>query len=238
MTLKIRNNNKANRTVSTRSKRSVTQSTQQSIQIPTNLNIRTLWFTKDQSVLPPSWRTTLRYYEQVTFTAVTTPQSYIYRANAPYDPNQTGTGAQPVGYDNMATFYDTLFCVGSRISINVINQSTPVLQLALNPTPTSTTLTNFNDAKIYPLGRSIDIDGITRGSKSYKTISSSVAVLDYYNEDYDRDYSSNFTAVPGRQLYWSINMQTADQASAISCILQITVMYDVVFSSPKLVGLS
>lgn len=189
--------------------------------------------------LPLRFRTTLPYYEQINFSAVTTPQTFVFRGNSPYDPNQTTTGSQPVGWDNLITFYESSLCVGSRIEVTVINNTTVPLQYSLCPTPQSNTLTSYDQSMYY--NRYVKngyADGTGRGSASVKSIVHEMNVFKFLEQPYDRDFEATGQATAGKQFYWTFAFQTADGATAISCSLQFRVYYDVIFHDPKLVSLS
>jgi len=188
--------------------------------------------------LPLTFRTTLRYYEQVSL-ASATPYIYVFRANSGYDPNQTGTGAQPAGWDNLLTFYDAHFSPGSRIVITVINSSTTPVQFGVAPTISASGLASFDQLKIYNRGAVFGfVDGTTRGSSSVKSIAKSVSVLSFYGQPYDRDFQARGQATPSRQLFWTIAFQSSDQTTALNINFQVEILYDYIFSDPIPVFLS
>ena len=189
--------------------------------------------------LPEVFRTTLVYFEQINFVAVTTPQLYIFRGNGPYDPNQTGTGSQPVGYDNLATFYSSIGTVASRITITLMNNTQTVVQLALAPTLASNTVSSYEQLRYFGKAvKLLDLDGTSRGGRSHgKIIHTGVSVA-VVGKPWDNDFSSLVTAVPYQQWYWTIAFQNSDQASNLSVNMQVTLEYDVVYSAPKFVTLS
>jgi len=189
-------------------------------------------------VLPDHFRTSLTYYEQIAYVASNTPQLYVFRGNGPYDPNQTGSGAQPVGWDNLATFYTSSYVIGSKLEILVCNNSTSPLQLAVSPCITSSLLSTYDAARLYPHSKTMMLDGTGRGGVSYKQMSSSKSTLDMWNEPYDRDFTSLVTDVPLNQWFWITNFQSVGQAFAISADVQFRVTYDVIFTGRKLVALS
>lgn len=55
----------------------------------------------------------LRYVEVINRDATTTSVAqYAFRLNSLYDPNVTGTGTQPMGFDEYATFYNHYEVIG------------------------------------------------------------------------------------------------------------------------------
>lgn len=79
----------------------------------------------------------LRYSESFTLDAgMGTIASYAFRANSLYDPNYTGTGHQPMFFDQWAALYQHYNVVSSKItweSIPTENTATPyVLSLSLD----------------------------------------------------------------------------------------------------------
>lgn len=60
----------------------------------------------------------LRYSEQVTIDpVVSSVGSYTFSANGLYDPNISGTGHQPYGFDQLMALYNQYVVMGARIRI-------------------------------------------------------------------------------------------------------------------------
>jgi len=68
---------------------------------------------------PARMRCRLRYNENIAIPATTagTPSHYLFKANGFYDPNTTGSGHQPMGYDTYASLYHHYKVVSSVISV-------------------------------------------------------------------------------------------------------------------------
>lgn len=49
---------------------------------------------------------------------------YVFRANCCFDPNLTGSGHQPKGFDQMMALYNHCTVIGSKITIRAYNQTT------------------------------------------------------------------------------------------------------------------
>lgn len=65
----------------------------------------------------------LRYGSQFILdsTAVGTYGTYHFRANSCYDPDESGVGHQPRGFDQWSAFYDNYVVLGSKITIRANN---------------------------------------------------------------------------------------------------------------------
>jgi len=96
-------------------------------------------------LFPPRTTRRLRYSDDVSLSSSSgVVSSYVYAANDLYDPDRTGSGHQPMGFDQMMVFYNH-FCV-VRARIKVIFKSaagaagTACIRQDASPTP----LTSIN----------------------------------------------------------------------------------------------
>lgn len=53
---------------------------------------------------------------------------HLFRSNSLYDPDYTGTGHQPLGFDEMAVIYDHYEVLGAKITVDFTPQSTTELK--------------------------------------------------------------------------------------------------------------
>lgn len=75
------------------------------------------------SVVPPSKMVKLKYTEFISLNAAGGGVARnVFRANSCFDPNQTGTGHQPLGYDQWSIFYDHYTVVGSKCTAQFMSQ--------------------------------------------------------------------------------------------------------------------
>jgi hypothetical protein len=76
---------------------------------------------------PYTARTTLKYIESIGINpAAGALGKYIFRANSVYDPNSSGTGHQPLGYDQWSTVYNNYIVMRSTIKCTFISTETSV----------------------------------------------------------------------------------------------------------------
>lgn len=88
-------------------------------------------------------RKRLTYFDTATLTVTSgVMASYVFSVNGLYDPNITGTGHQPAGFDQMMVFFDHYVVTNAKATVNWLNQSNVAsaqIALSLNSTnvPTS-----------------------------------------------------------------------------------------------------
>lgn len=82
--------------------------------------------------LPQSQRAVHRYsaYFNLDPGSGGTLAKYVFSANGMYDPDITGTGHQPMGFDQLAILYNHYCVVGSKITAKVFNYDTGQTQIA------------------------------------------------------------------------------------------------------------
>lgn len=70
----------------------------------------------------------LRYCDTIQINAAAggLTGQYLYRVNSLYDPDYTGTGHAPLGYDQWMEFYSRYCVVGSRMHVKCMNVSTTI----------------------------------------------------------------------------------------------------------------
>lgn len=76
-------------------------------------------------------RTVLRYCDYIAIdAALGITADYVFSCNGIYDTNVTGTGHQPLGFDQWMTFYDHYHVVGSKLKATIIPSDTTAANAA------------------------------------------------------------------------------------------------------------
>lgn len=89
--------------------------------IPRDLSVR-------RGPLPSAFNATLRYYERFTINpgSVGTADNYVFSLNGLYDPNVTGVGHQPRGFDELMPLFNHYCVTGGMFRVNVVANSSEV----------------------------------------------------------------------------------------------------------------
>lgn len=91
--------------------------------------------------LPSTRKVTLRYAQKFSIVSnVAQASTHIFRANDMYDPDFSGVGHQPRGFDQLMAMYDHFTVVGAKITIMTAQPGTSaIVGISLQDDATSTT---------------------------------------------------------------------------------------------------
>ncbi len=186
------------------------------------------------SLLPDQTYVKLKYRERVNLTG--TSGNQVYRMNSLFDPNFTGGGSQPLGFDQWKTFYGHYQVLGSAIKIVTLNNSAVPAVMALYPSIDSTTLTFIGEAREQPYAKSSNIGSVTGNGKGFLKSYMAIRKLEGRNTD-----SVNFTASistnPSSSRFWHIKMISVDNLTATDLWLDIEItFYTKLFSRISILG--
>jgi hypothetical protein len=175
-------------------------------------------------------------------THATTAQNYFFSANGIYDPNITGTGHQPMGFDTMMLYYEQATVVRSTITVQAYNNSSTVpARIMLSLAPDTTSITDSQELVENGLGVHLDLN--TVGSGKMGVVSLGCDVAKYFGRNRGRsildDVNLYCTAAanPVEQVYFNISSSGILATSGtFNLTFQAILTYDVVFWEPRKVA--
>lgn len=168
----------------------------------------------------------------------------VWSANGLFDPDITGTGHQPIGFDQMMAVYEHYTVIRSKITCTFINNSDDPVRVAIMLSPDSTILTDTSrimengliktavmDSKdgtgqrITTLTLDCDIKK-QMGRKSYKDL------LD------DENLRGDSAANPVEQTYFIVLTWGAFAASDANVLYDCSISYDSIYTEPRKLAIS
>lgn len=167
--------------------------------------------------------------------------SYVFSVNGLYDPNVTGTGHQPAGFDQMMVFFDHYVVVHSKATVtwaNAASASTPQIALSLNSTVTPVTDPVVLNETGYVARDILNVAGTNDG---IKTTSMTCDVSKFQGVPIPKDNPElwgSATANPVEQSYF--NLSAWEGLSSTSAVVRFEIMieYDAWFIEPRKVSSS
>lgn len=165
--------------------------------------------------------------------------SYVFSANGIYDPNISGIGHQPIGFDQIMNFYDHYIVLGSKISVKFRNQDTS------NSFIVGITLSDDN-VEIPNASRLIE-NGRCRwtmldpANSNYGSISKQLQMkcnpnkfLGRSNPLSDPELKGSISTNPTEQAFWHIFAEPPNLNDGGSVELFVVVEYLVAYIEPKI----
>jgi len=183
---------------------------------------------------PDTLRRTLRYTENRVITGSSGALAlYSFGANALYDPNITGTGHQPLAFDQYMALYSVYHVLACRVTLNLYNQTTvPAIAgaaFALTPTGPSDAAGYVETGQC--VFRLLPAD-LTTPVRLTATVNNAMFVNKRdYNDD--ASYGGNVVANPANVIYCNVFVQDSNATSTATVQVLATLDYDVVFSAPR-----
>lgn len=196
---------------------------------------------------PGKMTVNLQYFDDVSVNpGVGTPASYVLSANGCFDPNVSGAGHQPRGFDQYMGIYErytvnycTIRVIGAANDITAQNSIGFLAVLPLNSTPLS--LSQLNDifeqvdCKYAVFGTNSAIGNLPEVT-NYVNIKQFLGKKDLIDDD---ACSGDATGNPDDQVYFHIFYGTTSTAADLSnCNMMISMTYNVTFSRPRDIGRS
>lgn len=192
---------------------------------------------------PDKQRVTLVYMDHITRAgAATIGSDYVYSGNGCFDPDITGTGLQPVNFDDWSAIYGRYRVYGSSISVYLTTPGsatgTGQMMFCLAPRHTTTGVTsifNWLSASSQMYAKHVLFSSASSSSRGTNChLSSSIStktILGYKTSAIDDDdtLQALTSANPTHQFYWHLMLGMTDQTSTGTCYMTVRIEYDVEF---------
>lgn len=184
---------------------------------------------------------TLRYVEHLVQAADATVATHQFRANSVFDPDLSGVGHQPRGFDQWMVLYSDWAVLSSTIMVKASKPSTSA-PMALSVHITETGITP--DATFIDMmennPRTTRVLGSAGNGFPMTTVRTSVNVAKYLNRSGgiadDLDLHGTDSANPSKQIIYHVNTVRAGAASAGDADLWVTITYRVMMLLPRKFG--
>lgn len=185
----------------------------------------------------------LKYSESITLNpGAGLANTYVFSANGCYDPNITGGGHQPVGFDQYMTLYELYTVTASMIKVTFINTDTANAQLVL--VCNRDLSTTDADPRVYlENGATVwDILGRAGAGNDIKTIRKAMDMRQFSNNKdimSEDNYAGTNAANPQEEQYYIVSACSTDlttDTGSITAFVEIT--YETYFRQPRQAALS
>jgi hypothetical protein len=177
-------------------------------------------------ICPDSIIVRLRFNDITAFTSGTSG-SYVYAINDVYDPNVTGVGAQPLGFDQWCGLYQRFEVLKSTILVEFTNSdATDNVRVAIVPTISSSSPSLINASTMARSKYGI-MGGI--GGISFKRLVCTVSPRALIGRNTNSvNYTGSSTASPASLVYWHV-LAASMTSTTLNTVQSTEVTYTVKF---------
>jgi hypothetical protein len=184
------------------------------------------------------------YTSDVAITLVSNlanPGVYVFSANGMYDPDLTGTGHQPRGFDQLMLFYDHYVVTRARAKCRFFNASTSVpAEVFVTVRDNATPSTSYLDYLESSITKTVQL-GVESASTATKTLEFDVDVGKFLGRRdplSDPQLKGSTSSNPDEGCAFHIGAFTPDVFTASSVLLLVTIEYTCTLIEPKIVAAS
>jgi len=160
------------------------------------------------NVLANETQRTIKWSHFVQYTAAGLSVQ-TYRLNSLYDPDESGAGTQPVGFDEIMQFYEYYRVLKCKVHIEAINAGTAAI-IAVMPNRDSTDPTQITAMAANNGGRSKSVAGTYGQNKVTFDFEIDIAKFFGLRMNIGDDLNGTTSASPARVLYLHIGMEEMD----------------------------
>lgn len=197
---------------------------------------------------PDKMRVRLRYNRNVALISgiLGAPDEYTFRGNSIFDPDQTGTGSQPLGSDQWAGFYTQYRVMASSIKVScypITEGSTSHGVVCVFPTTRDPSgITTRDAAKSQPYNKYVATTGT--GAGPIKTVSNYMSVGKFFgfdirtNDDTSGLLETATGTNPVQEMFWQIVTYAQDRNASVVINADIEITYYVELYSRRPINLS
>jgi len=179
------------------------------------------------------------YGHEMTSTAASVSR-YRIRANDLFDPDQSGTGHQPMGFDEAMKYYDQFTVIKSKITVRFVAESASVpMVCGVKLNDDTTNETNTTDIIENGLNRTVMLVGTGGGPNQVRQVVLGCDVAKYFGRPSGRNIIDDpnlfgtAAASPTEEAYYQIFSYAAVNTTTVTCGFDFLVEYDAVFWEPR-----
>lgn len=193
--------------------------------------------------LPKSTRARLRYKAYVYLNpGAGSVSTQVFRANSLFDPDYTGVGHQPIGFDQLAAMYDHYIVTGSTARVTPVGNFANSTMCTLLLSDTSTGPTPWTTAAEQPGAQVRILQGNGSSSSTQKPMIVSFDAKTFFGVKDVIDNRDNLGALcdtnPADGAYFIVSVQAADMSADIDLGFLVELEYDAVFTERALLAAS
>lgn len=182
-----------------------------------------------------------RYFDQSVVldpAAGGTSASYVFTLNGLFDPDITGAGHQPIGFDQLMPLYDHYTVIAAKVKCVFTNNDPAVATMCLIRMKDSAVTSTITE-DVIENGMCKWATAGPIGSSNVKTLYLGMSTKRFFGKPImgEKEYTGTIATNPAEQVYLHITSQPVEAHNLISTQVQVLIEYIAILTEPKqLVG--
>jgi hypothetical protein len=166
----------------------------------------------------------------------------VFRGNGAFDPDQSGIGHQPFGFDQWCSgnsFYSRYRVIQTTCKLKFINHISLGLFVALYPSASNGSPTSWGNAAEIPRCKTAEVGPIS--GQPIKQLINRISTREFfgYRDITQEDlFAALYNANPPLEFYWNIYVEVSDQTTHAEYAFSVELTYDIEFFDRTQIGQS
>jgi hypothetical protein len=165
--------------------------------------------------------------------------SYFYSCNSMYDPDTTGTGHQPMGFDQMMVFYNHYCVTAAHAKVTFYGNSSTASRVAISLSPDSTNISDPIQVVENGLIKLGVVDKTADSADKKATLQMNCDLASYFGKRKQRDLlddekmTGDVSNSPADQTYFAVSGWSLTGGSDLMVYFDIAITYDCIYYEPR-----
>lgn len=164
---------------------------------------------------------------------------YFFSANGLYDPNFTGVGHQPLGFDQIMIMYDHYTVIASKITVTFINEDSTYKQfVGVRLSDQTGTTLDVTTVLENGMGKSTIVNS-KGGNQDMVTLTLGCSPKKFFSKSLnDNQYKGDALSNPPDQVFFNVWCAPVAAVDSSSVTVNVRIDYIALFSEPKILNIS
>lgn len=165
-------------------------------------------------------------------------QTMVYRLTSLFDPNFSGAGHQPIGFDQIMPMYDHYCVIGARVRVSATNLDRDPQHIIMQIRDTATVGTNISQILENGATKHVIVNG--EGNNNTKTLGLNFSAKKFFGKspmDGDK-YQGTLTNNPNENAFLHLIVQPIEADNPGKIVYTITIEFIALLTEPKQLGQS
>lgn len=183
-----------------------------------------------------------RYYDDIVLDPTTggVPATHIFRLNSLYDPDYTGIGHQPLGFDQIMPLYNHYTVLGAKVTLIWSNHDPSYNKMCIAQIKDNTTLSTISGEMIENAMCKYAVIAPKQAGPSINKMVFTISMSKFFGRPIlgEHDFTADIVTNPVEKVYLHLTSNPFDAVDATDTHVSVLIEYVALLTEPKQLGQS